>query len=278
MVTIRTVAVLFILLGVTAMAIPTLGVTTFDTDRETILPIGSQQDAMVGISDSGNVVELPTRGQPTVVGHLQNNMDESFSVTYSVVAHDNSLKPEPDWDSVQVEPGGTAEITARCRTPGEGGEFGSGSGTLTVYVDTAYTNGVAVEDLAFDITVEYDCVDPSQNDEEDSNADTSGNDSGNEQVSGESAVSIDSVALSSGQGNSIDVTVTLSADIGNTGTELHITSLESESKANPEFDSIIVAAENGTYSVDGADRAKGVEVELVAENGEILDTVEKVWN
>lgn len=260
------------------MAIPTLGVSTFDTDRETILPIGSQEDAMVGISDSGNVVELPSRGQPTVVGYLQNNMDESLSVTYSVEAHDNSLKPEPDWDSVQVEPGGTAEITARCRTPGEGGEFGSGSGTLTVYVETAYVDGVAVEDLSFDITVEYDCVDPSQNDEEDGDADTSGDDSGNDQESEDSNVSIDSVSLSSGQANSIDVTVALSEDIENTGTELHITSLESDSQANPEIDSIVVAAENGTYTVDGANQAERVEVELVAENGERLDTVEKAWN
>lgn len=107
----------------------------------------------------------------------------------------------------------------------------------------------------------------------------SGSGGGNDGGEG-SGGSIDSILLSDGNGNYIDVTVTVS-DIGE-DVQLRIRSLRPESSNNPNFrDEIVVEGKNGknTYSVKGSNsgQADRVQVELIGEDGTVLDTRTVGW-
>lgn len=85
--------------------------------------------------------------------------------------------------------------------------------------------------------------------------------------------SINSVGLSSGGGNVIDVTVDVTSE--NENNELIIRSLGPDGS---ERDSVSGSAESGTFAVDGANQATEVEVILQDVGGNQIDSVLEPWD
>lgn len=157
MVTARTIALGLIVLGAAAFILPTLATEGFDTDRPMSFNIGSEDDALLAMEATGNVVSDPGRGNPTVVGRLTNNLDETIMVTYRVDSYDQSIKPEPRRRTTSLAAGGSTDITVRCTAPGKQGGGESGTGRITVVIESAQSDSIGIEDTDFDISVDYDC-------------------------------------------------------------------------------------------------------------------------
>lgn len=167
MVSARTIALVLVVVGATAFALPTFATEGFDTERPTSFAIGSDESALIGSEETENTVKHPGKlrgsGPPTVtVGYLVNNFDSELSLTYRVSDRSGSVTTHPPDNSGQSEDmtlaaGQKGAIDLRC----EPGNQGTGTTSVTVTVDSAYADGIGVEDAKFDFQVQYDCSPPS---------------------------------------------------------------------------------------------------------------------
>lgn len=162
----RTIALALVVVGAVTFAIPTFATEGFNTDRPTSFAIGSEDEALIGFETTGNTIKhsekLNGSGPPTVtVGHLINNFGSELSLTYKVRTDDSSVTTHPPDDSGQskdmtIGQAQKGAIDLRC----EPGDQGTGTAGVTVTVESAYADGIGVEDTAFDFRVEYDCTPP----------------------------------------------------------------------------------------------------------------------
>jgi hypothetical protein len=155
MVSARTVAVVLILVGAAAFAIPTFATEGFNTQRDTSFSLGSEEDSLIGTQETSQRLTHQSKGRRTATaGRLVNNFDSVLSMTYRVRTDTSAVKPDPQRDTVRLRPGGKASITVECGS----GNSGSGTATVTAVVESASADGVGVEDAEFDFQIRYDCV------------------------------------------------------------------------------------------------------------------------
>lgn len=172
MVSARTIALVLVVVGATAFALPTFATEGFSTERPTSFGIGSDNSALIGSSETGNTVKhrdkLSGSGPPTVtVGYLVNNFDSELSLTYRVTSNDGSVTTYPADDSgesqdMTLAAGQTGAIDLQCAS----GDRGTGTAGVTVTVESAYADGVGVENAEIDFQVQYDCSPPSDGESE----------------------------------------------------------------------------------------------------------------
>jgi len=157
MVSARTIAVLLVVIGAAAFALPTFATEGFNTERPTSFSIGSEDDSLIGAEETDETVMHPRRGSRTATaGRLINNFDSELSLSYRVRSDDPSVEGDPQRDTVRLQPGQKADITVRCAS----GNSGTGTAVVTAVVESAQADGVGIEDAEFDFQVRYDCVPP----------------------------------------------------------------------------------------------------------------------
>lgn len=148
MVSMRTVAVVLVVVGAAAFALPTVASEGFTTERPTTFSVASEDEALVDLDETGRTVKHPGkiqgRSSNVVIGELTHNFDSEPDFDVDTRSQALNLKTK------------SGKIKANCK-----GTKGTGEATVTVTVDSASADGVSVENLEYEFQVDYDCTPPS---------------------------------------------------------------------------------------------------------------------
>lgn len=158
---IKATAVVLLLLGGAALIGGSLASEAIQSDRGALFTV-SEEDTIVATAGTDEVV-IPGRGAPVLaeIATITNNFDEDMIIEFSLDLHGDSVVLEPpdqDTGALSLAPGESKDITARCATPGEGGDMGSGTTDLVITIHVAQGDTIGVEGMTSTIPVEYDCV------------------------------------------------------------------------------------------------------------------------
>ncbi|WP_293029876.1 hypothetical protein [Natronococcus sp.] len=147
--TTKSLAILFVVLGVVLLAAPTFGFISISADRGVSVGTADDEEAYLGVETVDTVVSGPNGAETVLV--MTNNADEELSIDADVTIHEPGLEEESGFDDT-LSPGEETTYAVTCE-PGTG----AGETELEVTVDSATGDGISVEELERSFAIVRDC-------------------------------------------------------------------------------------------------------------------------